>query len=140
MEGDVLDAFAVVRVEVLLDLGAVVGGLVDRDADATAGARHRLGLEPGELALDIEVADLAEVEEPLVELRPLGHAAAVHVVREVVDEREARAGGRRYVAAPEILKAGQGPEIDVVDRVAEGILRVTVDQIDERIADSLDRR
>src|SRR5262249_41260411 len=79
-------------------------------------------------------------EETLVELRPLRHAAAMHVVREVVDERQACARWRRRIAAPEILEAGQGAEIDVVDRVAVGILGIAVDEIDQRVADSLDRR
>ena len=38
------------------------------------------------LALDVEVADLAEVEQALVEAGPLVHVAAVHVVRQVVDQ------------------------------------------------------
>ena len=87
MQRDVLDAFAVVRVKVFLDLGAVVRRFVDRDANAPAGAGHRLGFEAGELALDVEIADLAEIEQPLVELGPFRHAAAVHVVREVIDIR-----------------------------------------------------
>jgi hypothetical protein len=44
---DVLDALAVVEVQVLLDLALVVAAfLVDRDADLAAGAGHRLALQP----------------------------------------------------------------------------------------------
>src|SRR6267378_4494679 len=75
MQRDVLDPLAVI----LLDLRAVVRGFVDRDADLAARAGHRLGLEAGQLALDVEVADLAETEQPLVELGPFLHAAAMHV-------------------------------------------------------------
>ena len=48
-------------------------------------------LEPGQLALDVEVADLAEIEQPLVEARPFVHPAAMHVVRQVIDVGEPRA-------------------------------------------------
>src|SRR3546814_4810435 len=65
-ERDVLDALALVLLEVFGDLRLVVGALVDRNADLAAGACHRLRLQPGQLALDVEVADLAEIEEALV--------------------------------------------------------------------------
>src|SRR4051812_36906909 len=135
-----LDALAVVGIEVFLDLRAVIGRFVDGNADAAARARHRLGLKSRELALDIEIADLAEVEQALVELRPLGHAAAVHVVRQVIDEGEPDARGRGRVAAPERLEAGQRAKVDVVNRVAVRVLRIAVDEVDERVADSLDGR
>jgi hypothetical protein len=140
VQRDVLDAFAVVGVQVLLDLRAVVGGFVDRDADLAAGAGHRLGLEPGQLAFDVEVADLAEVEQALVELRPLVHAASVHVVGEVVDEDEAGALGGRRCAAPEIFVARKGYEVDVVDRPPERVRGVAIDEVDQGVADALDRR
>jgi hypothetical protein len=61
---DVLDALAVVAVQVLLDLaGLVVAFFVDRDADLAAGAGHGLALDAGDLALDVEVAHLAEIEQ-----------------------------------------------------------------------------
>src|SRR5258708_4008322 len=140
MERDVLDAFAVIGVEVFLDLRAIVRRLVDRNADAPAGARHRLGFQAGELALDVEIADLAEVEKPLVELGPLRHAAAVHVVGQVIDEGKTGAGRRWRIAAPEALEARQGPEVDVVDRVAVCVLGIAVDKVDEGVADAFDRR
>jgi hypothetical protein len=62
-ERDVLDALALVLAQELLDLALVVLALVQRDADLAAGAGHRLGEQAGLLALDVEVADLAEVEE-----------------------------------------------------------------------------
>src|SRR3989442_10489140 len=140
MHGDVLDALAVILLEILLDLRAVVGGFVDRDADLAAGAGHRLGLQASELALDVEVADLAAIEQPFVELGPFLHAAAVDVVREVIDVAQAGARGSRRIAAPERLEARQRPEIHVVDRVAVIVLGIAVDEVDERVADALDRR
>ncbi len=86
----------------------VVLRLIERDADLAARARHRLGEEAGLLAFDVEVADLAEVEELLVVVRPLRHVAAMHVVREVID----RCRPRRS-ASP---RAGDRDEVDVVDR------------------------
>ena len=92
-----LDAFAVIAVQVLLDLPRLlIAFLVDRDADLAAGAGHGLALDARGLAFDVEVADFAEVEQPLVELRPLAHAAAVHVVGEVVDVGQAMAGWMQW--------------------------------------------
>src|SRR5690606_41341531 len=86
-----LDALALVQLEVFLDLAADVGALlVDRDADLAAGRRLRLGAEPAHLPLDVEVADLAEVEQALVEPRPLLHPAPADVGGEVVDLEQAR--------------------------------------------------
>ena len=65
--------------------------------------------ESGQLPLDVEVAHLAEVEQPLVEARPLVHATAVHVVREVVDGGQPR-------ALRVLVHARQRHEVDVVDR------------------------
>src|SRR6266480_4258690 len=131
---------SVILLEVFMDLRALVRGLIDRDADLAAGAGHRLGLEAGLFALDVEVADLAEIEQPLVELGPFLQAAAVHVVREMIDVAQAgpRGAGRR--AAPERLEPRQRLEIHVVDSVAVIVLRVAVDEVDERVADALDRR
>src|SRR5262249_35160678 len=61
-DGEVLDAFAAVLAQVLFDLRAVVLRLVDGDLDLAAGAGERAGEEAALLALDVEVADLAEVE------------------------------------------------------------------------------
>ena len=89
---DVLDALAPVLAQVLLDLRLVVLRLVDRDADLAAGTGQRPREQPGLLAFDVEVADLAEVEQAFVEPAPLVHVAAMHVVREVVDLQRVRRG------------------------------------------------
>src|SRR5471030_2109692 len=112
---------SVIGREIFLDLRLVVGALVDRDADLAARAGHRLGLEAGQLAFDVEIADLAEIEEALVEARPLVHAPAMDVVRQVIDVGETDA--RRIV-----VDAGQELEIDVIDAAA---LAVTIDQVDQ---------
>ena len=123
-----LDALAAVLGQVLLDLALVVLALVDRDADLAARRGHRLREQPGLLALDVEVADLAEAEQPLVEPRPDAHVAALDVVGQVIDDLEAGAGGVRAARA--------GHEVDVVDRV----LAVAVDEVHEAAADALDAR
>src|SRR5690606_22563731 len=84
--GDVLDAFAVVRLEVFVDLRLGIGRLVERDAHHAVRRGHGLGEQAGLGALDVEVADLAEVEQPFVVVRPLGHVALVEVVGQVVYE------------------------------------------------------
>jgi hypothetical protein len=142
-ERDVLDALAVVLVEVFGDLRLVVGGLVDRDADLPARRGHRLRLQARQPAFDVEVAHLAEVEQVLVELGPFLHAAAVHVVGQVVDVGQAVAGRAG-------LGAGNGDEVDVVDadvadragrRALEGVLAApAVDEVQQRVADALDGR
>ena len=82
---DVLDALALVLLQVLLDLPLLARILVDRNADLAVGARHRARMQAGELALDVEEADLAEVEQALVEAGPFVQPAAMHVVGQVVD-------------------------------------------------------
>src|SRR5205085_12239893 len=78
--------------------------------------------------------------QALIELGPFRHAAAVDIVREMVDVREPGAAGGGRLAAPESLEAWKRAEIDVVDGVAVSVLRIAIDQIDQRIADTLDRR
>jgi hypothetical protein len=116
-----LDAFAFVVAEALLDPTLVAGALVDRDPDLPVGAGHRLGEEAGELALDVEKADLAEIEEARVEVRPHAQIAAAGVVGQMVRVIESRAIG---------LGLGfRGPaEIDVVDRAP---VAVAIDEIQE---------
>src|SRR5688572_29617228 len=65
-ERDVLDALALVLAQVFLDLRLVVLRFVYRDADLVAGAGERPREQARLLAFDVEVADLAEVEQLLV--------------------------------------------------------------------------
>lgn len=74
-----------VLTQVLFNLGLVVGGFVDGNANFAARGGHGAGMEPGQLALDIEVADFAKVADPLVEIGPDIHVAALHVVGQVVN-------------------------------------------------------
>ncbi|OIQ69918.1 hypothetical protein GALL_484760 [mine drainage metagenome] len=127
----VLDALALVVLQELLDLGVLVLALVERDADLAAGAGHGLGDQGGLLALDVEIADLAEIEDLLVELRPGRHVAAMDVMGQVVEIGKAN-GVPRHGR----VRAGDGHEVDVVDLLGA----VTVDQIEVRAADPLDRR
>src|SRR5207237_769599 len=69
-ERDVLDPLAVILAQVFLDLTLVVLRFVDRDADQAAGTGQGAREESRAFALDVEVADLAEVEQSLVEARP----------------------------------------------------------------------
>src|SRR5580700_10897369 len=71
----VLDALAMIVAQELLDLRLVVLALVQRDSDLAAGAGHRLGEQACVRALDVEVTDLFEIEDALVELGPMRHAA-----------------------------------------------------------------
>ena len=75
------------------------------------------------LAVDVEVADLAEVEQALVEVGPFLHAATVHVVRQVVDHAQAIA--RTGWAAPRACRRRpSGHEVDVIDRDVADVARL----------------
>src|SRR5471032_753959 len=137
---NVLDAFAMIGVEILLDLPRRIRAfLVDRDADLAARRAHRFRLDRGHLAFNIEVTRLAEIEQTLVELGPFDHPSAMNVVRQMVDVRQS-------VTDRILLGAGNGLEIDVIDAdVADAaLLRAilaapAVHEVNQRIADSLDR-
>ena len=126
-ERDVLDPLAVILAQVFLDLTLVVLRFVDRDADQAAGTGQGAREESRAFALDVEVADLAEVEQSLVEARPYVHAPAADVVRQVVDDGESRPLGQRGAA--------HGAKVHVIDRA----IAVQVDEINQRAADALDR-
>src|SRR5512139_2979626 len=65
--GDVLDALALVNAEIFLDLSGFAGVLVDRNPDLAIRAGQRAREQARRAALDVEEADLAEVEQPCVE-------------------------------------------------------------------------
>ncbi len=126
----VLDAFALVLLQVFLDLPGLARVLVDRDSDLAFRARHGAGVQPRQLAFDVEIPNLAEVEEALVEPGPFVQAPAIDVVGQVIDVIEADALWLRIGLA-------QPFEIDIVDRALRAI---AVDEIDLQAADSLDGR
>ena len=126
-QGDVLDALAVVLAQVFVDLALVVGGLVERDAHDAVRRGHCLGHQAGLGALDVEVADLAEVEQALVVVRPLLHVAHEQVVGQVVDEGQAK--------PHRVL-------VHVLQRREVGIQVVVavIDQVEHAVADAGDHR
>ena len=66
-----LDALAIELLEELLDLSlAAFAFFIQRDADLAVGCGQRLAGEAGVFALDVEEADLAEVEQRLVVIGP----------------------------------------------------------------------
>ena len=127
---DMLDSLAVVLHQEFLDLACRLRCfLVERNPDEAVGRGHRFRREPGVVALDVEVAELAEVEELLVKLGPVLHSSAIHVVCEVIDHLEAMPD-RMPVHALDPF------EVDVVDRAT---FVEAIDQIQRRAADSPDR-
>src|SRR5258708_225220 len=127
-QGDVLNAFAFVLVQIFFDLALVVLALVDGDANLAAGRGERAREQTGLLAFDAEVANLPEVEQLFVKAGPHAHVAAPDVVSEVIDAKQAH-GNRR-------LGVDNRYEVDIVD----GALAVAIDQINQAAADPLDRR
>ena len=140
---DVLDAFAMVLVQVFGDLRLVVRRFIDRDANLAAGRSHGLRLEARQLAFDVEIAHFAEVEQAFIEAGPFLHAATVHIVRQVVDVRQAMADGVGD-------GAGNGDEVDVIDADVADAARCggaflvgalaapAVDEVQQGIAHALD--
>ena len=124
---DMLDALALVGAQELLDLAVFVLAFVQRDADLPVGRGHRFGKQPGRLALDVEMADLAEVEDAFVKCRPMRHAAAVHIMGQVIERVQADTVviGRR---------ACDRLEIDIIDFAFAGL----VDKVKVRPADAGD--
>ena len=114
-----------------LDLaGGLARFLVQRDADQAVRGCHGLGRQPRVFALDVEVPDLAEIEQPLVKGRPVRHATPVDVVRQMVHDLQATPRRMPVHAFDEL-------EVDVVDGLA---IFVAIDQVQGRPADALDRR
>ncbi len=128
--GDVLDAFAVIRVEIFVDLRLRIARLIERNAHDAIRRGHRLGHQAGLGALDVEVADLTEVEQALVIVRPLLHVAEEEVMREMVDEGEPEAG-RILIGARDRL---------VIAVVDAALIAVTVDEIQHAVANALHHR
>ena len=123
-----LDAFAIELHQKLFNLPtALLGFVIQRNADFAVGRAHGARVQAGEGSLDVEVADFAEVEDPLVVVRPLRHVPAEQVVRQVVEIGEADGVLR-------LVRAGDRHEVDVVDAVRA----IAVDEIDVRPADRLD--
>ena len=124
-EREMLDAFALIVLDELFDLRMLVLAFVQRDADLVVGRGHRLAEQAGRLALNVEIADLAEVEDALVIVSPIAHPPALQIVGEVVERVEADAV---------IVDAGAGGrEVGVVDA------RCCVDQIEVCAANAFDR-
>ena len=88
-----LNALAIEAHQEFFDLSAAFTVLlIQGDADAIVGCRHRARLQPCVCALNIEVTDFTKVEQALVEPCPVRHASAIDVVGEMVDMRETDAG------------------------------------------------
>ena len=80
--------------QVFVDLALRVGGFVQRDAHHAVRRGHGLGEQAGLHALDVEVADLAEVEQALVVTRRnFSMLPKIQIVGEMIDEGETEAFG-----------------------------------------------
>ena len=122
-----LDAFALIFLQEFLDLAMFVLAFIERDADLVVRGGHGARNQRGLLALDIEITDLTEIEDPFVETGPMVHAAAIHIMGQVIQR----------VQADGVLvrrSTRDRREIDVIDGAAAG----AVDQIQVRPADPLD--
>ena len=124
--GDVLDALAIVPLEVLDDLPLLRPILVDRNPDTSARGGQGTAVQAGKLALDVEKPDLFEVEDAAIEVEPHVHVALVDVVREVIEVVEADTLGMRLGDPVELSVIGRG-------------LVIVLDEVDQATADPDDR-
>ena len=100
-----LDALAIVLLQIFGDLACLVLGLIERNADLAAGRGNRPADQTGDLAVDVEEMDLLEAEQVAVEIPPLVHVAAIDIVGEVIEIVEADAF-RLGVALAQPLELG----------------------------------
>src|SRR6185437_11485209 len=126
--GDVLNALTAIGLQIFLDLTGIARVLVDRNPDFSIGTGQRAREQAGGAALDVEEADLAEVEQLFVEARPHVHAPAVDIVGEVVEVEQAGAYGTRIARTEPI-------ELGIISRASGAI---AIDEIQEAAADALD--
>ena len=130
-ERNMLNSLAIVFAQEFFNLAAAsLAFFIQGDTDFAVRRGHRLAGQTGIFALDVKIADLAEVEDPLIKRRPVRHAPAVDVVRQVIDQLEA--GPHRIAVRPGFVN-----EIDVID--AE-VVTVPVNQVDDRSANPSDSR
>ena len=130
-QGNVLNAFAVELHQILFNLPTALFGLfIQRNADLAVRRGQRSGREAGVVALNVEEANFAKIEQPLVKIGPERHASAVHVVGQVVNQLQAVA--HRVVVHP-VDKV----KVNVVDRLA---VFETVNQVQRRAANAFDGR
>ena len=123
-----LDALAAIDAEIFLDLAGIAGILVDRNPDLAVGAGQRPREQAGRPALDIEEADLPEIEQLFVEAGPHVHPAAMDVVGEVIEIKQPGALGPRIARA-------QPFELGIIGRALGA---VAIDEIQQAAADALD--
>ena len=124
-----LDALAAIGVQIFLDLTGLAGILVDRNPDLAVRAGQRAREQARGAALDVEEADLAEVEQLFVEAGPDIHAAAMDVVGEMIEIEQAGADGTRIARAEPF-------ELGIIGRALGAI---AIDEIQQAAADALDR-
>src|SRR5436190_14691280 len=123
-----LDSLAAVDVEIFLDLSGIAGILVDRNPDLAIRTGQGPREQSGRAALDVEKADLAEVEQFFVEAGPHVHTAAMDVMGEMIDVIEPRARGMRIARA-------QPFELVIIGRALGA---VAIDEIKHAAADAPD--
>src|SRR6202011_4865337 len=127
--GDMLNALALILVQIFLDLTFVVGGFIQGNPDLPARTGQRAGIKTSHLSGDVEIADLTEVKEISIKLVPTVHGAAKHIVGQVIDIVDA--------ATRWHLIALAGPvEFGLIGRTLGA---KSVDEINQAAADAKDR-
>ena len=122
-----LNAFTIICAQIFLNLSAAsLAFFIQRNTDFAVRRCHRTAGEASIFALDIEIADLAEVKYAFVKAAPMRHAAAINIVRQVIDNLETSADG---IA----IHTGQIVKINIVNGQS---VAIAVHQINHRAANA----
>src|SRR3546814_182893 len=103
-----LNALAMIIADEFPDLAMFVLTFVEGDADLVVRGCHGATEETGRLSFYVEITNLAEIEDPLIIIRPIVHPSAFQIMRQMVERMEADA-----VAV--LAGAGLRDEIDIID-------------------------
>src|SRR6266851_1395745 len=125
-EGDVLDAGALVEVEVLLDLGlaAAFGGLVDGELDEAVAVGHHLRHQSRVLGGDVVVVEVLverEAHDVRVEVDPVVHGVPAYVADHVVDVEEADGVGYAVVLDGAVTGEEGAGVVGAIDEGVDGV-------------------
>src|SRR5216683_1461713 len=125
-EGDVLDAGALVEVEVLLDLGlaAAFGGLVDGELDEAVAVGHHLRHQSRVLGGDVVVVEVLverEAHDVGVEVDPVVHGVPAYVADHVVDVEEDDGAGYAVVLDGAVAGEEGAGVVGAIDEGVDGV-------------------
>ncbi len=86
-KGNVLNALPIIEAQKFLNLTTTPSAFfIQRNANFAIGRGHRARREARIFALNVKIADFAEVKDALIKAGPMVHSAAINIVRQVIDQ------------------------------------------------------